>query len=48
MPRDLGPSFEIEQPQLFGQCHVVERFEVELRRRVLAAAHFEVGLIVDP
>ena len=46
MAGDLGAALEIDQVELLAQRDVIERLEIELRLRGLAAANFEVRLIV--
>ncbi len=43
---DAGPALEIDQIELFGQLDVIQRLEIELRQRGLAAEQFEVRLVV--
>ena len=40
VPRNGRPALEIDEIELFGQFDVVERLEIELRQRGLAAEEF--------
>ena len=44
---DAGPALEVDQVELLGQLDVVQRLEIELRQRRLAAEQFQVRLVVD-
>ncbi len=46
VPGHVGARLEIHQIELFGQLHVVQRLEVELRQRRLAAEQLQVRLVV--
>ncbi len=46
MPGDAGPAFEVDQIEFFRQLDVIQRLEIELRQRRLAAEELQVRLVV--
>ncbi len=46
VPGHAGPGLEIHQIEFLGQLHVVQRLEIELRQRRLAAKQLQVRLVV--
>ena len=46
VPGHVAPRLEIQQVELLAQLHVIERLEIELRQRRLAAEQLQVRLVV--